>query len=443
MGIFFGIDGIRGVVNDSLTFDLAYKCGNALASQKNKTKILIGGDTRIHRSFLTSAFAGGAMNTGAEIIDVGICPTAGIAYLTKALKMDFGTVISASHNSAEYNGIKIFNSDGFKLGDKSEEALERRFIHETNKEWKEIGKYEQDFSLVKLYEDYLVDACSTDLKGLTILLDGSNGASSRVAPAVFRRLGAKVIATHCKLDGEHINEKCGSLHPETLAKAVKKYRADMGFAFDGDSDRIIACDELGNVLDGDIIIFMLAKYLQSKGSLINNTVVGTRHTNMGLEKALNEDGITLLRTDIGDKYVIAQIEKDKLSLGGEKSGHVIFRDYSTTGDWVLTGIKIAEMVKTLGKKLSEMSSVDLYPQCNIDCVVFDKMKIINSEKLSLETEKQEKILGDGARIMVRVSGTENKIRIMVECKDKDVAERSAKEIEKVVYSIDRECDERI
>lgn len=437
MAIFFGTDGIRGVVNDSLTFNLAYKCGNAVASGENKPTIIIGGDTRTTGSFLTCAFAGGALAAGANVIDIGICPTAGIAYITKKYGAKFGVVVSASHNPAQYNGIKIFDENGFKLGDKKEENLERKFIHETNVSASEIGCYKQDFSLTKLYEDYLVSCCKTDLKGLTILLDGSNGASHKIAPAVFRSLGAKVIATHCRLDGEHINDKCGSMHPDVLSRAVKKYKADMGFAFDGDSDRIIACDENGNLIDGDVIIFMLAKYLKQKGALIKNTVVGTRHTNMGLEKDLNKEGITLLRTDIGDKYVIAKIEEDELSLGGEKSGHVIFRDFATTGDGILTGIKLAEMVKVRGKKLSELAKANLYPQCNIDCVVEDKIHVMNSGSLNDEINKQERILGDDARIMVRYSGTEPKIRIMVEYKDEQMAIAAAKEIEKVVFEIDR------
>ncbi len=438
MAIFFGTDGIRGVVNDSLTFNLAYKCGNALASGENKPTIIIGGDTRTTGSFLTCAFSGGAMAAGADIIDIGVCPTAGIAYITKTYGAKFGAVVSASHNPAEYNGIKIFDENGFKLGDKKEEALERKFIHETNVECLKIGTYKQDFSLTKLYEDYLVSCCETSLKGLTILLDGSNGAAHKIAPAVFRRLGAKVIATHCRQDGAHINDKCGSMYPEVLSKAVKKYKADMGFAFDGDSDRIIACDENGNLIDGDVIIFMLAKYLKQKGELVKNTVVGTRHTNMGLEKDLNKEGVTLLRTDIGDKYVIAKIEEEELSLGGEKSGHVIFRDYATTGDGILTGIKLAEMVKTMGKTLSELAHCNLFPQCNIDCIVQDKLHVINSGKLSDEINRQEQILGDGARIMVRYSGTEPKIRIMVECENEELAKTSAKEIEKVVFEIDRQ-----
>lgn len=438
MAVFFGTDGIRGVVNDSLNYDLSFKCGNSLGSSKPNAIILIGGDTRVTRTFLTSAFAGGAMSAGAKVIDVGVCPTAGIAYITKAIKADFGTVVSASHNPPEYNGIKIFDNNGFKLGDKKEEALERKFINTINKDWGNVGSYEQDFSLVKLYGEYLVKSCETTLNGMTILLDGSNGASCRVAPAVFRALGARVIATHCKNDGMNINNKCGSLYPEVLAKAVKKYKADMGFAFDGDSDRIIACDENGQILDGDIIIYMLAKYLKKHGTLINDTVVGTRHTNMGLEKSLSNEGIKLLRTDIGDKYVIAKLEEKGLSLGGEKSGHIIVRGYSTTGDGILAGIKIAEMVKVMGKSLSELAKVELYPQCNIDCIVDDKVRIINSERLTNVIAEQEKILGDGARIMVRISGTEPKVRIMVEYKDESLAIASAKEIEKIVYDIENE-----
>lgn len=438
MGIIFGTDGIRGVVNNYLTYDLAFKCGNAVATNKEKAKILIGGDTRTTREFLTSAFSTGAMTAGADVIDVGVCTTPGIAYLTKNTDVDFGTVISASHNPAEYNGIKIFDSCGIKFEDKKEEMLERKFIHETHNEYPTIGKYEQNFSLIKLYEEHLIKCCNQSLSSLTILLDGSNGASHKIAPAVFRALGAKVIATNCRNDGLHINDKCGSTYPETMAKAVKKYRADVGFAFDGDADRIIACDEKGNIIDGDVIIFMLAKYLKSQNELIKNTVVGTRHTNMGLEKDLLKEGIQLIRTDIGDKYVIAKMEEEGLSLGGEKSGHIILRKYTSTGDGILTGIKIAEMMVKTKKKISELSLANLYPQCNIDCQVSDKFKVINSSVLMDKIDEIEKELGSDARIMVRVSGTEPKIRIMVECKSEETAKIKACEIEKIVCNIDGE-----
>ena len=424
MGVFFGTDGIRGVVNEDLTHEVVFKCGNALASDKNKTKILIGGDTRRSRSFLTSAFSAGAMSVGADIVDVGICPTAGIAYLTKKMNYDYGVVISASHNPSQYNGVKIFSSEGIKLGDKKEEMLERKFLHEKHNNHNEIGQYFEKNNMIKLYRNYLINACECGLDNLTILLDGSNGATYKIAPEVFKKLGAKVIATHCS-NTKEINKSCGSTCPEEMIKMVKKYKADVGFAFDGDGDRVIACDESGNLIDGDMIIYLLSKYLKSKGKLQKNTAVGTQHTNMGIEKALKKEGINLVRTDIGDKYVVAKMEEDSLSIGGEQSGHIILREYATTGDGILSAIKLAEMVKFSGKKLSELCDVVKYPQVNIDCNVKDKMRIINSGKLNEIIVKNELLLGCDYRIMVRVSGTESKIRIMVEGEDFNTCEKCA------------------
>ncbi len=437
MAVFFGTDGIRGLVNDELTYNLAYKCGNATACSKEHPTILIGRDTRTTGSFLTIAFAGGATAAGANVIDVGICPTAGIAYLTKKLQADYGVVISASHNKPAYNGIKIFDKTGAKLGDKNEELLERKFINEKIVSTDQIGTYIQDCSLTKLYENHLIETCDTSLQGLTIVLDGSNGAAYKIAPYVFRKLGAKIIATHCHNDGKNINENCGSTHPETLAKNVIKYKANMGFAFDGDSDRIIACDELGNILDGDIIIYILAKYLKEKNELNNNTVVGTRHTNIGIKKALDDEQIQLLRVDIGDKYVIQKMEEKGISLGGEKSGHIILKQHATTGDGILTGIKIAQMVQEYKSTLSSLSYVKLCPQIDIDCIVNDKIRIINSQELTDVINKQEMLLGENSRIMVRVSGTEPKIRIMVEYEDREKAYTAAKIIEKTVMEINK------
>lgn len=437
MGVFFGTDGIRGKVNSELTFDLAYKCGNALAITLDKPTILIGCDTRTSGSYLTLAFASGALSAGANVVDIGVCPTAGIAYLTKRLGFDYGVVVSASHNPAEYNGIKIFDENGFKLGDERENALERKFVHTFFASPARIGIYKQNYKLVKLYEDYLVSCCSKGLNGLKVVLDASNGASFNVAPKVFKTLGACVIKTSCKNDGANINNNCGSLYPETLRKKVILNKANLGFAFDGDSDRIIACDENGDILDGDMIIYMLAKYLKSKNVLAKNTVVGTRHTNMGIQKDLMSLGIKLERTDIGDKYVLEKLNKDNLNLGGEKSGHIILRDYATTGDGVLTAIKISEMVCKLNTPLSNLAKVNLYPQCNIDCVVSDKMRVINSEILTNAINKEEAKLGNDSRVMVRVSGTESKVRIMVEALDNDSAQKSATYLSEIVAKIDK------
>lgn len=436
MGIFFGTDGIRGIVNDELTFDLAYKCGNAVGSTKQGAKIIIGRDTRVTGSYLSIAFAGGAISAGAEVTDVGICPTAGIAYLTKELQFDYGVVISASHNPPEYNGIKIFNNQGFKLGDKAESSLERKFVNTTTISQKNIKNYTQNGKIIKKYVNFLENCAKTPLNNLKVVIDASNGASYKIAPQVFKELGAKVIKINCKNSGENININCGSLHPELLCKTVVATKSNMGFAFDGDSDRIIACDEKGNLLDGDIIVFMLAKYLKTKNALNKNCVVGTSHTNMGIEKALKKLNIKLFRTDVGDKYVLEKIEQEELSLGGEKSGHVIMRNYSTTGDGILTAIKLAEMVKELSQPLSILAKVKLHPQYNIDCIVQDKMRIINNQELASEVAKQEAMLGNNARIMVRVSGTEPKIRIMVEANKIAIAKASAEKIAEVVKKID-------
>lgn len=436
MGIYFGTDGIRGVVNDELTYDLAYRCGNALGSTKDKSNILIGCDTRLSSSYLINAFSGGVMSAGSNIVDVGVCTTPGIAYLTKTLGFDYGVVISASHNESKYNGIKIFTKDGVKLGDDRENHLERKFVHQVNVTNDKIGTFTQNFKLIKKYVEHLILSCNHRLDDMKIVIDTSNGASYKIAPYAFKKLGAKVIKINCSPNGKNINHNCGSLHPEMLSKTVKLHKADIGFAFDGDADRIIACDENGEIVDGDKIVYILALYLKKNNMLNKNIVVGTRHTNMGIEKALLKNNITLERTDIGDKYVIAKIDEKKLSLGGEKSGHIIIRDYTTTGDGILTAVKLAEIIKTAKTKASTLSRVKLYPQCNRDVIVSDKIKIINSENLKKEIDSQQNMLGHDARIMVRISGTEPKIRIMVECKNFKFANESALALEKTIKQID-------
>lgn len=438
MGLFFGTDGLRGKVNEVLTFDVAYKIGNALSILKEKPTIIIGSDTRISNSYLTLGVSSGAMSGGAHVIDVGIMPTAGIAYVTKFLKADYGVVISASHNSGEYNGIKIFNGDGFKLGDKEEERIERCFIHTKLNSFPNIGSYEQDFSLMKLYRKFLMNACSHSLKGKTIVLDCAFGAAHRIAPDVFRKLGANVIASNCVNDGLKINDKCGALHPDNLVKRVFRYKADMGFAFDGDSDRIIAVDEKGNVIDGDMIICSLAKYLKSINKLKSDIVVGTSHTNMAIEEELNNNGIKLIRTDIGDKYVLAKLVEKELSLGGEQSGHIILKDIATTGDGILTAIFIADMIVGEKIKMSEAFNFKLFPQANKDVVVEDKFRIMNNEELAKEVSKYNAKLEGVGRVMMRASGTEPKIRIMVESKNKEENEKMANSLVGLIKRINAE-----
>ncbi len=436
MGIFFGTDGIRGKVNKDLTQDIAYKIGNALSILKENPTIIIGADTRISNSYLALSLASGAMSGGANIIDAGVVPTAGVAYLTKSLKADYGVVISASHNSGEYNGIKVFNSDGYKLSDKEEEHIERCFIKNKINDFPNIGTYKQDFTLIKLYRDYLIRASENSLKGKTIVLDGAFGAAHRVAPEVFRRLGANVIAANCVNNGLKINENCGALYPETLKKRVFRYKADMGFAFDGDSDRLIAVDEKGNIIDGDKIICGIAKYLKKLGKLNKNTAVGTSHTNMAIEEELKNSGIDFIRTDIGDKYVLAKLIEKGLSIGGEQSGHVILKDYATTGDGILTAIFVANMIINENTTLSKAINFELYPQTNKNVIVEDKLRIMNSEELMTTIAKYTAELDGKGRLMIRASGTEPKIRVMVESKDNELNEKIASILVNLIKKID-------
>ena len=418
MGVFFGTDGLRGKVNEELTYSVAYKIGNALSILKEKPTVIIGSDTRISGSYLTLGVASGAMSGGARVIDIGVAPTAGIAYITRLIGADYGVVVSASHNSGEYNGIKVFDGNGYKLLDKEEERIERCFIQEKINAFPNIGTYEQDFNLVKAYKKYLISACKHSLKGKTVVVDGAFGAAHRIAPEVFRKLGANVIAANCVNNGAKINDGCGALYPENLVRRVFRYKADMGFAFDGDADRLIAVDEKGNVIDGDMVICGLAKYFNKLGKLNHSTVVGTSHTNMAIEENLKAHGIDFIRTDIGDKYVLAKMLEKDLSLGGEQSGHIIIKEQATTGDGILTAIAIANMLCAEGVTMSQAFGVELYPQENKNVVVEDKFRIMNSEVLAAEVAKFKAEFSGKGRIMLRASGTEPKIRVMVESPDK-------------------------
>lgn len=414
MSVFFGTDGLRGVVGEELTYDIAFKCGNSLSQNMHGGRVLIGRDTRVTGSFLVNALACGLLSGGVDVVDAGIIPTAAVAYLTKSFKFDYGISITASHNPMQYNGIKIFSLKGEKLQDKEEEKIERGFIKSKHVSAEKIGLYVQKTNLRKHYIDYLVNTTNGSLSGLKVVLDASNGASYSIAPEVFRKLGAKVIKTSCMNNGLKINDKCGSLHPERLAKKVKQYGADMGFAFDGDADRLIAVSEKGKIIDGDMILYALALVFKQRGMLVNNAIVGTSQTNMGIELSLKEKGIKLLRADVGDKYVANLLNKNGLVLGGEQSGHIIIKKFMQTGDGILTAILLAHFCKESGKPLSEFCKVKVFPQVNKDIVVKEKLRILGSEPLlTAITNAQQELAGLG-RVLVRASGTEPKIRIMVE-----------------------------
>lgn len=414
MSVFFGTDGLRGIVGQDLNFDIAYKCGNSLSQTMKKRKVLVGRDTRKTGTYLTCALAAGLLAGGADVVDAGIIPTAAVSYLTKAEGFDYGIVITASHNPMEYNGIKIFSKNGEKLDDKEEEKIERGFIKSVHVCACEVGHYKADGSLKNKYFDFLTKTASCSLDGLKIVVDCSNGASYLLAPKVLKRLGADVIKTSCSSDGSKINLGCGSLFPEKLCEKVKKFKADVGLGFDGDADRLIAVDEQGAIVDGDKIIAALARSLKAKGCLNKNLVVGTSMTNMGIEASLAKSGIRLLRADVGDKYVASMIFGQGLSLGGEQSGHIILSKFLRTGDGILSAIQLLCAMKESKKPLSEFTKTEIYPQVITSICVKEKLRILGSETLANAISSvQQELAGEG-RVLVRASGTEPKIRIMVE-----------------------------
>ena len=432
MGNFFGTDGIRGIFGQTLTPKLAENVGNALCQVKAKPKILIGSDTRLSSDILKCSLAVGVMLGGGEVVDVGVMPTASISYLTETLCYDYGVMISASHNPPEYNGIKIFKSNGRKMNDDEESKLESYFS--TKIETATLGKYTQK-KLVSAYIQYLLSCSERTLEKFKICLDLSNGSAYKIAPHIFKSLGATVFVTGGKKRGDLINERCGSLHIENLVGFVKRKKADFGFAFDGDADRLIAVDGNGEIFDGDKILYILAKQMKKEGKLYASTVVGTSHTNSGIMTALNKHKINLIRTDIGDKYVIDAMEKMNLSLGGEQSGHIILRDKIRTGDGILTALNLANVIAKEKKTLADLFDAHMLPQANLDCLVKDKMKVINNEDLRRLVNNISCAITPAGRVLVRASGTENKIRIMVEHVSLNKAKKFAKEIKSLVMKI--------
>lgn len=432
MGIYFGTDGFRGIYGEVISPSIAYKVGNSLGNFCPNKKILIGRDTRRSGSILSLSFSSGIMSQGVDVIDIGISPTPVIAYLAKELGCDFGVVISASHNPRFYNGIKIFDSEGFKISENLENLIERKILYSTDLGYDKVGHHYYRPWLVRRYKNLLTSSFS-DLSGLKVVLDLANGASFSIAKELFSSLGAKVIALNNGKSGKKINLKCGALYPEVISQAVKDYGADIGFAFDGDADRIICCDEKGKILDGDDILYMLSQNLKE-----GEIVVGTSMTNKGLEVALEKNNKRLIRADVGDKYVVEMMKNKGARLGGESSGHIINFDFSTTGDGVLTALNIAYIVKQKKKKLSKIATFKHFPQITINVEVVDKYRTLNSDILSSEILKAQKDFGNDGRVLVRASGTENKIRIMCENKNKKLAEKSAKNIENIILNLEKE-----
>ncbi|NLT96279.1 MAG: phosphoglucosamine mutase [Clostridia bacterium] len=437
----FGTDGVRGQANSELTPELAYKLGRAAAYLLNpldkKKAIVIGKDTRISGDMLESALIAGICSAGVNVLRLGVMPTPGIAYLTRKLEAMAGVVISASHNPAADNGIKFFNHEGYKLSDELEEKIEHLIFNEMDKipypTGANIGRVENVTNSIELYKEFLKEAIDVDLKGLKIVVDCANGAASPITPGLLRDLGAEVISIFDQPDGLNINAGCGSTHLEALQEAVLKEGAHLGIAHDGDSDRLLAVDEAGRLLDGDQIMAACALQLKRQGLLAGNKVVVTVMSNLGLKQACERYGIEVEETKVGDRYVLERMQEIGAVLGGEQSGHIIFLNHNTTGDGIITALKLLEVVRKTGKPLSELAALmERLPQVLINVRVKDKNSWKNNAAIQQVVQQAEKQLGKRGRILVRPSGTEPMIRVMAEGNDQRELEEITKGIAMVI-----------
>jgi phosphoglucosamine mutase len=444
LGMLFGTDGVRGVANKDLTVELAYKLGQAgayvLTSELNSSpKVLVGMDTRISGDMLKSALVAGLCSVGADAVYLGVVPTPAVAYLVRKYKADAGVVISASHNSYEFNGIKFFNNEGYKLPDEIEDRIESIILNNSEEISLPIGdKLGREIAVETAVDDYVEYIKSTvdgDFKTLKIALDCANGAAFKAAPKALRELGAEVFVLNERPDGININKNCGSTHMEELKEFVKKTGADAGLAFDGDADRVLAVDEEGNVVDGDQIMAILGLDLKKKGKLSKDTIVATVMSNLGLDMMAKKENINILKTKVGDRYVLECMLENGYVLGGEQSGHIIFLQHNTTGDGLLTGVQLLNVLKSSGKKLSELASVmQVLPQVLRNAKVKNEKKnsYLDDEVVSDMCKKlEEEFKGEG-RVLVRASGTEPLIRVMIEGKDQEYITKKAEELAKVI-----------
>ncbi|MBJ8084298.1 phosphoglucosamine mutase [Bacillus cereus group sp. N14] len=441
MGKYFGTDGVRGVANQELTPELAFKIGRfggyVLTKDTDRPKVIIGRDTRISGHMLEGALVAGLLSTGAEVMRLGVISTPGVAYLTKALDAQAGVMISASHNPVQDNGIKFFGSDGFKLTDEQEAEIEALLDKEVDElprpTGKNLGQVSDYFEGGQKYLQYIKQTVEEDFSGLHIALDCAHGATSSLAPYLFADLEADISTMGTSPNGMNINDGVGSTHPEVLAKLVKDKGADIGLAFDGDGDRLIAVDEKGNIVDGDQIMFICAKYMKETGQLKHNTVVSTVMSNLGFYKALEANNITSDKTAVGDRYVMEEMKRGGYNLGGEQSGHIILLDYITTGDGMLSALQLVNIMKMTKKPLSELAGeMTKFPQLLVNVRVTDKKLALENEKIKdIIRVVEEEMNGDG-RILVRPSGTEPLIRVMAEAPTQEVCDAYVHRIVEVV-----------
>ena len=445
MGRLFGTDGVRGVANEKLTCELALEIGRAAAmvlsdNSRRRPIFVVGMDTRISSGMLSGALTAGLCSVGADVYQLGVVPTPAVAYLVGKYKADAGVMISASHNSYEFNGIKIFSGDGYKLPDDLEEQIESIILDQSAAPTLGLGNdvgmvVDKQATAVKDYIDHLKSTIPNALTGVKLAVDCANGASAMTARRLFAELGAECTVLFDSPDGRNINDACGSTHMEALAKYVRENGLEIGIAFDGDADRCLAVDGEGNVVDGDFIMAILALDMLKRGKLEKSTVVGTIMTNMGFSRFCEENGIRFIATKVGDRYVLEEMLMQEYSFGGEQSGHVIFRDFATTGDGQLTAIQLLCLLKREGVTLAEAAKImRRYPQVMINVKVSHegKMRFYLDSEVKAAIEWGKSTLGKDGRVVVRVSGTEPVIRVMAEGLDSEKIKSVAGHIAEVV-----------
>ena len=446
MGRLFGTDGVRGVANKELTPELAFKLGKAgayvLKKENDKPVVIIGKDTRISGDMLENALAAGILAVGGNVIKVGVIPTPAVAFLARHYGADAGIVISASHNTFEYNGIKFFNGEGYKLADLLEEKIEDIIISSVDVNshitGDRIGRcLEATEDAADLYVRHLLQTVDYRLDGKKIVLDCANGASYQIAARVYRELGAEVTVIGDKPDGININDGCGSTHPEKMAETVKRVGACIGMAFDGDADRLIVADENGQVVDGDRVIAICARMLKEQGRLAQNKVTATVMSNIGFHKAMEKAGIEVDVTGVGDRYVLEQMLKSGCVIGGEQSGHIIFRQHTTTGDGVLSSLQLMGAVLASGKTISQLAAeIEIFPQVLVNAKINNDYKktYMEDSEIAAAIARVESALAGKGRVLIRPSGTEPLVRVMLEGEDQEELLRLARGLADLIES---------
>jgi phosphoglucosamine mutase len=438
--LLFGTDGVRGRANVDLTPEVALGLGRALVTVlhdegEKRPSILVGRDPRWSGDMLEAAIVAGITSAGGDAVSVGVVPTPGVAFLTAHSSAAAGVMLSASHNPVGDNGIKLFGPDGFKLSDDEEQRVVETFSVGGGRrpESTRIGRRLADPAAIARYIEHLARAIDVDLGGLRVVVDGANGAAYSVAPQVYRQLGAEVITIHCSPDGANINDRCGSTYPDVVRQAALTHAADVGLSHDGDADRLIATTHLGEIVDGDVLLAILARQMLLQGTLNHSTVVTTVMTNLGFRNAMGELGIEVLTTPVGDRHVLETMRERGLNLGGEQSGHVIDLDRATTGDGVLIALRILEVIRTTGATLAELAGVmERLPQVLVNVAGVDRAITESSPAVQEAVAAASERLGEAGRVLVRPSGTEPLVRVMVEAESQVLAEELANGIAEVI-----------